>query len=705
MPVAAPWPVRIVVLFGRDDPAFRAESCQSEVSVPPILKRWEDLSCKNVRYVAFQGGHDYILTSWPAEVISAFLHDVLHAEVASQPTAEVLKSRFMSDVDSRPLTRVQGNEGLNDASLGVNRSLSGSRATDGDSAIGEQHEALGRLRSKIVQSIFRVSPRTMHAYSVGEKVDHDGVVSQLSLHADVPVFVGTSSDIGDVDIDSRINDVNFAEMGLGSLEWILIREMLSQMLDVHVPPELVFEGPTVASLARLLLSLVANGSVSRFSASSVALATAASSQSPLARESERGGGERGENGKGAAGREKGERSRGKIPGEEQRGRGGGGGGWGGGGERKDRKDGEGAGGAVITLQEPQSSSLPLQATQPTKGHTFAGSPPVAMSFLAESWVDPSIQLSSQVSVKGPVIIKANAVVKENVILGSGCEIREFAVVGPDVELGAGCVVDMFASVQGDVVLGENCEVGQKAIIQGPIRAGDRNHFQQFAIIGGHSTHLNAIRNGAIIIGSDCVFEIGAAVLSPRGSGTSQDGACSVGSTRLGNRVFVHMRAEVSHDCILEDDVDLVGELAGFCHLMRGAKVMKGVTVHQFTTVGTCSFVAMCNKVRFDVLPYCVFEEDAVVLDNVALRRDGLSLPQINELGTFYERHFSSEMSHYCQSLEGLVPPAVEGNVPWFADELRRFFDIRGGMRDKRMLARFGRARGPLVIDRCDVAQL
>lgn len=157
-----------------------------------------------------------------------------------------------------------------------------------------------------------------------------------------------------------------------------------------------------------------------------------------------------------------------------------------------------------------------------------------------------------------------------------------------------------------------------------------------------------------------------------------------------------MRAEVSHDCILDEDVDLVGELTGFCHVMRSAKLMKGTTVHQFTTIGTGAFLAMGSKVRYDVLPYCIFDENTVVLDRIALRRLGISPAQAHELEDFYERHFLSDTAHYCLSVEDMLPPPVECHGIWFASELRRFFGIRARMRDVRMLARFGSPHEPLA---------
>jgi len=296
-----------------------------------------------------------------------------------------------------------------------------------------------------------------------------------------------------------------------------------------------------------------------------------------------------------------------------------------------------------------------------------------------------------------VRILTGVVLKDNVTLGGECEISEFAVVGPNVQLGPRCRVETYASLHEDVVLGEACEVLERAILRGPIRAGSSNQFQQFAMIGGHSTHLNAARSGCIVIGSHCVFEISSVVLAPRGSDAGGLGSSAQpGTTRIGDHVFVHMRGEVSHDCVLEDHVDLAGELTGFCHAMRGAKVMKGVQVHQFTTIGTSAFLTMGTRVRYDVLPYCVFDEKTMVLDRIALQRLGKSVSEADDLQAFYEQNFSSDAAHYCQSVDEMFQASAGQEGLWFASELRRFFALRAGMRDRRMLARFGSAHEPLA---------
>lgn len=279
-------------------------------------------------------------------------------------------------------------------------------------------------------------------------------------------------------------------------------------------------------------------------------------------------------------------------------------------------------------------------------------------------------------------VHPTAVLRGDVELGEGCVVGEHAIVGPGVRLGARCRIAAMAIVEEDVILEEDCEVGPRGLLRGPLVAGKRNCFDEGCFIGCHSPLSGALPNGHVSIGDDCLFEIGSIVLAPRGLNGQP------GVTRIGNGVMVQLKAEVSHDCVLEDGVFLNGELAGYCHLMANAKVAKGAILHQFTTVGTSSFCTMMTKVRHDVLPFCVMD-DVLLVDRVALSRQSKSEKEAEELDQFYSRQFSSEATPYVRSLDGLLPEDTEG--PWFSGELRRFFQIRSQMRDRRPLARYGAA--------------
>ncbi|CAJ1451209.1 unnamed protein product [Effrenium voratum] len=397
------------------------------------------------------------------------------------------------------------------------------------------------LQAEVLQSMARASPRQRQQCLAAAELLQRGEAAPLAA-------------------------APFLELGLGSLEWMLMRQSLSQALGLRIPSQLIFEGPTVQALSQKLLQL----------------------------------------------------------------------------QRE-------AAAAAVTGRALEAAP----ASAPAKPK-------------------PAIEATA--------VIAAGAVIREDVTLGAGCHIGEFAIVGPRVVLGPNCRVAAMAVVEADVTLGADCEVCCRALVRGPLTAGARCRFEEAAVIGGHSSHQGATRNGSIRIGDDCIFELGSVVLAPRG-----DAGVS-GVTAIGNGVVVHMKGEVSHDCVLEDGVFLNGELAGFCHIMAHAKVGKGAVFHQFTTLGSGAFCAMLTKVRFDVLPFCVFDEHVLLVDRVALARDGRSAQEADELDAFYSRHFSSQAAAYIQSLDGILSDA-EG--AWYSAEVRRFFQIRGSMRDRRLLARYG----------------
>ncbi|CAE8593142.1 unnamed protein product, partial [Polarella glacialis] len=474
------------------------------------------------------------------------------------------------------------------------------------------------LQKEVVRAIIRASPRTREQFKgLLEALGSSSSSSAESCNAQAGDEQVTEEEDEDKPSSRpKLLDTSFAELGFGSLEWMLIRESLSTSLGgVRVPPQLVFQGPTITSLSYLLLPLQAQpaGQPPQLLSQLQQPQTQTQLQPPTQPQQQ------------------------QQPQPQQ--------------------------------QQQQQQQNPLLEVNIPRG-------------LAASQIGSNVRLGLNLRLEGPVVICDGAVVRDNVTLGGGCELGEFCMVGPQVELGPNCRVAPMGMVQNDVVLGFGCQVAERALLRGPLRAGNRCNFDEQSIIGGHSSHLNAVRHGQIQIGNNCTFEIGSVVLAPRGV----HGAPGV--TRIGDGVIVHMKAEVSHDCVLEDGVACNGELSGFCHIMKGGKVSKGTVLHQFTTVGTGAFLAMSRKVRLDVLPYCIFDEHSV-LDRVSLGRNGVSPEEADELDAFYQRHFSSEAAQYCQSVEGLLPRSSDGEGFWFASELRRFFAIRAQMRDQRLLATFG----------------
>jgi acyl-[acyl carrier protein]--UDP-N-acetylglucosamine O-acyltransferase len=326
-------------------------------------------------------------------------------------------------------------------------------------------------------------------------------------------------------------------------------------------------------------------------------------------------------------------------------------------------------------------------------------------------VDPSVTLTAPVSIGSFAIVEAGATIGRGVIIGAhahigtgsiigaGCRLEPYArVIGPRGVLGEGCIIESHASVgpevflgqsttighgaslQGSVVLGEKCEVGASTMMRGPIVAGAGNAFFPHCTVGTATRHLGSACYGHIEIGSNCIVEAHCNIFHPTGQKDS-NGGIQESITRLGDRVYVMPYSNVGHDVVIEDGAEVASNLAGYVRVMRGAKVANSSSLHQFTTIGTCSFIAMGTACRHDVLPYCVLLNERCTLDRVGLFKSGKSSVEADQLDAFYTEALSGARAAYRRQVE--VPSCY-----WFAEEVTRFFRLRESMRDCRPLAAY-----------------
>jgi len=237
-----------------------------------------------------------------------------------------------------------------------------------------------------------------------------------------------------------------------------------------------------------------------------------------------------------------------------------------------------------------------------------------------------------------------------------------------------------ASLKGNIVLGEDCEVGAHATMRGPILAGAGNAFFPHCTVGTATRHLGASCHGRIEIGSSCIVEAHANIFHPTGHKDSAGGVWE-SVTRLGNRVYVMPYSNVGHDVVIEDGAEVAANLAGYVRVMRGAKLANGSAMHQFTTIGTCAFIAMGTACRHDVLPYCVLLNEKCTLDRVGLFKSGRTPDEADQLDNFYGKMCSGQAAACVRRVD--IPPCE-----WFAEEVVRFFTLRETMRDCRPLAAY-----------------
>lgn len=334
--------------------------------------------------------------------------------------------------------------------------------------------------------------------------------------------------------------------------------------------------------------------------------------------------------------------------------------------------------------------------------------------LSPHTVGENIRIGCGVIFEGPVTLADDVVIKDDVRLGGGCQIENYSVIGPrvslgehvtvesfstllnDVQMGDNCHVYQHATLKDHVILGAGCKVHQQCVFNGPIIAQKDNVFREFCIIGVCWGNALQTFNGLIRIGSECVFAASSQVLHPHGR---RDG--SPNETMIGNGVHV-AGGGVSHDCTVEDHVLLLGELTGYCHVMKCTKLGVGVSTHQFTTYGTGSFIMMGVSTTFDVLPYCAFDGKTCVVDRIAMSRQGYEMTAASQLHDFYMACFTQPSAQYLRELDKTKRSLMLGQ--WFEDELLRFFKVRqetackrsDEVPDFRPLALYNSAQGAIM---------
>jgi UDP-N-acetylglucosamine acyltransferase len=156
-----------------------------------------------------------------------------------------------------------------------------------------------------------------------------------------------------------------------------------------------------------------------------------------------------------------------------------------------------------------------------------------------------------------------------------------------------------AIIEGDVTLGDNNQILPYTVLRGPLKIGDGNIIGPHVVIGspGADTRDRYYDSSkkAIEIGNRNIIREFSSIQKP----------CYKEITRLGSDIFVMAGVQIQHDAILEDQVTVTANvaLAGLTHIMRGAYLGMGCTIHQFSVVGSYSIVATGASVVKNVRPF------------------------------------------------------------------------------------------------------
>jgi UDP-N-acetylglucosamine acyltransferase len=230
-------------------------------------------------------------------------------------------------------------------------------------------------------------------------------------------------------------------------------------------------------------------------------------------------------------------------------------------------------------------------------------------------------------------------------------IHPSAVIDPGVKIPASCTIGPFCTVGPNVEMGENCELISHVALQGPTKLGDHNRIYPFASVGLGPQDLS-------YKGEPTRLEIGSHN-DIREFVTVHRGTVKGGQlTSIGSYCLLMAYAHIAHDCHVGDHVIMANAatLAGHVTIEDWATVGAFSPVHQFTRVGTHSYIGGGTIVTKDVLPFsktsAARENRAYGANAIGLQRRGFSPERVKRIQHAFRVLLASKLNT-TQALEKL----------------------------------------------------
>lgn len=159
----------------------------------------------------------------------------------------------------------------------------------------------------------------------------------------------------------------------------------------------------------------------------------------------------------------------------------------------------------------------------------------------------------------------------NLSVGENCRIHPSVIIGNDVKIGDNCMIFP------NVVIGDRTVIGNNCIIQaGTVLGGDAFYYNKNA--EGYRKMLsvgNVILEDEVEIGVNCCIDRGVTDSTIIKKGSKLDNLIQIGhDTVLGERTLVASGAMIAGCCIIEDDVQVWGQVG----MASGKRVGKGAVL-------------------------------------------------------------------------------------------------------------------------------
>lgn len=216
------------------------------------------------------------------------------------------------------------------------------------------------------------------------------------------------------------------------------------------------------------------------------------------------------------------------------------------------------------------------------------------------------------------------------------KIHPTAIVDPGAELDSSVTVGPYAIIEKGVRIGRDTQVKPHTVITGPTTIGSGNVIGPFATVGAPPQDLKYKgEDTELVIGDNNQIREYASL--HRGTVTG-NGVTTVGSGNL-LMGYVH----IAHDCIIGNSAILANAatLAGHVEVADNAIIGGLVAIHQFTRIGSYSYIGGLSGISKDVPPFIIVSgtrKDMRVsgINKVGLRRRGFDNDTLKKLDRAYK---------------------------------------------------------------------
>lgn len=208
-------------------------------------------------------------------------------------------------------------------------------------------------------------------------------------------------------------------------------------------------------------------------------------------------------------------------------------------------------------------------------------------------------------------------------------IDETARIHPTAQIADDVIIGPWALIGEHVTIGSGSRIDAHAVISHHTKIGKNNHIHSHAVVGGDPQDLG-------YRGEETWLEMGDGnivrefVTINRGS-TKEDRV-----TRIGNHNCFLSYSHVAHDARIGNHVLFVNNasIAGHVTVDDYAIIGAYAAVHQFTRIGSYSFLVHAAQASHDIPPFMLVKGTPgvpIALNVVGLRRHGVSQKVLSEL--------------------------------------------------------------------------